>query len=1071
MAGLASCSDGARHELAIESKNTLDIGPDKQPAVTRVLPRGVYLVEVRELEIDVRVTVLAPGVRAELEDKVPRHGSIFKVVSLPERGELCVELRSADHRTKLGRAELSIARWQETSAGPPSRLQQGFTAFGEAGEQTALATPDSWARAADKLHEAMADFEAAGDDSTAGQAAYALAWVQYASRDQYTAAVLAAEIATKAFEAVDDETGVHGAATVRAAAEIELAAGMNAGTQRAEQHSMYESADRRLKDAAAFFSAHGRPVQAEYAVNMRAVRALGVGDDTAGESLLKQAVQMARDNHDVGEQAKSLANLATLHNMRGYIAQAAQEYEALMPIFDRDAKPYIYGVLLGNYGFCLIALGDFDRALQMQLQALEIYTKVGDQDERATALSALGNLYLRMGDAERALETLRSAIVAQEKYSDARGLASTLRVAGNAASLLGQHDSALAYLRRSAEIDADAQNIARTNVLIAGELRESGDLRAAETALEKPLASTNELVQAAAFEERARLRGANHDAAAAIRDLRAADLRYEKLGLEFNRIDTNASLAQQLLVVRDVEGAGMAADTAVAIASRIRTRSANPEWRARFVSARYSPFEARIAVDLASGAEGDPRASWRAFRTADQIRARSLADELAFDASGGARSNVDETALRARLTSQQLRLEASIQRQDTEDADLAEMRRAVEETRAQLDNNRLKNGGVAANQVSLPASLRQVQQKLPPDTVVLAYFVGDTSSHAWLLTKSGIRHESLPGKDSLQEAVDQSIAEQRDRSRDDRRTRQLGSVLLGHLLDGVGENRMLLIADGPLNSVPFAALPLPGSERNLLIDRFVLGYAPSLALAMQTPVRPRARPTMVAVVSDPVYAPDDRRLHLAATDATGNYRGPLPPSPNNLTRLPYSELEANAVTRAFGAADTIRLSGFDATTNRVLGLPFDDLAILHFATHAQARKDSPEQSALYLSEYSVDGALLPQSRLTTGDLARAGVHAEVVVLSGCATGDGGELRGEGVLGLTYGFLANGSRSVVAALWPIEDSSTARFMNEFYRAYRNTGRTAEALRTAQLRTRATTSPAIWSSFVVRANEFP
>ena len=61
--------------------------------------------------------------------------------------------------------------------------------------------------------------------------------------------------------------------------------------------------------------------------------------------------------------------------------------------------------------------------------------------------------------------------------------------------------------------------------------------------------------------------------------------------------------------------------------------------------------------------------------------------------------------------------------------------------------------------------------------------------------------------------------------------------------------------------------------------------------------------------------------------------------------------------------------------------------------------------------------------------------------------------------------------MVAALWPIEDASTARFMNEFYLAYRLSGRTADALRTAQLRTRGSAKAAVWSSFVVRANEFP
>jgi CHAT domain-containing protein len=154
-----------------------------------------------------------------------------------------------------------------------------------------------------------------------------------------------------------------------------------------------------------------------------------------------------------------------------------------------------------------------------------------------------------------------------------------------------------------------------------------------------------------------------------------------------------------------------------------------------------------------------------------------------------------------------------------------------------------------------------------------------------------------------------------------------------------------------------------------------------------------------------------------------------------------------------------------------LQLPSRDLAVLHFATHALARQDSPEQSALYLSEYAPDGTLLPTSRLTANDIARSGLRADVVVLSGCATGDGTALRGEGVLGLTYGFLANGSQSVVATLWPIEDASTARFMTEFYRAYRATGRAADALRTAQMLTRGSATAAVWSSFVVRANEFP
>jgi CHAT domain-containing protein len=279
-----------------------------------------------------------------------------------------------------------------------------------------------------------------------------------------------------------------------------------------------------------------------------------------------------------------------------------------------------------------------------------------------------------------------------------------------------------------------------------------------------------------------------------------------------------------------------------------------------------------------------------------------------------------------------------------------------------------------------------------------------------------------------------------------------------------------VLPDGPLNGLPFAALPMPhGHAREMLVDRYVITAAPSLALALR-PSAPRSGEHLrVAVISDPVYTPDDRRLGSAASES-GTFRG-SEPNPERFARLPYSATEARAVVRAFAGMDVIELAGFNATARRVIELPSEDLGVLHFATHAVTRRDAPEQSALFLSEYAADGTLLTKDRLTADDIGRSGLRADVVVLSGCATGDGRELRGEGVLGLTYRFLANGSNTVVASLWPVEDALTARFMEEFYMAYRATGSTADALRTAQLRTRGTAAAAVWSSFVVRANGLP
>ena len=110
----------------------------------------------------------------------------------------------------------------------------------------------------------------------------------------------------------------------------------------------------------------------------------------------------------------------------------------------------------------------------------------------------------------------------------------------------------------------------------------------------------------------------------------------------------------------------------------------------------------------------------------------------------------------------------------------------------------------------------------------------------------------------------------------------------------------------------------PNQYGPLLLERFVVGYAPSLTLALHAPRAPDASHTRVAVISDPVYARDDSRLRLAAAADDSAFRGEDRVPSRRFTRLPYSALEARAVTRALGADRTLEISGFDATPARVL---------------------------------------------------------------------------------------------------------------------------------------------------------
>ncbi len=1065
---LVACGGVFETEPLVEYSTEIGIQGDKPQIVTRQLRAGTYLLEIRERDIDLRAQVETGAQRTDLADAYLRHGLHRLVVTLDAPQTLRVTLSSIDQRSWRGNAAVRILRWPKGSpGGSPDERLLGFTALGKANEFVASRDRASWRSAIAPLEKAADHFRTARDLRSLAEAEYQRGYVEFNLLLDFVSARRSAEAAVTHFLAVDDELGATRAGMLLSLAEVNLADDLTGG----EQLAHFEIIVERLRKAQRYFDAHELPSDSFLALNLQAIPDIILGNYDTQSRLYEEVRERAAARGDKFYEASATQNLAFIAGRNGEMPRAAAMFRTALALIDRDRNPDLYATITSNLGHCLITLGEFDRALLLQTEALEVFSARGDDGQTARTLTSLGSIQFRTGNLERAFESLRGALPLYERAGDPLGMSSALRLTGNVAAELGQHDLALDYLRKAERVTPNSQVSERTRVLIAGELRVLGDLRAADRLLTEVLRTKNEQTRADALAERARLRQRQRRPVEALADLREADSIYERLQLDFNRIDSSSALALALLEHGDTRAAAAAADTAVSIESRIRVKSANPEMRARFLSASYAPYEARIEVDFAAAAPGDADAAWRAFRTAETIRARSLVDRLSHSGTAVDLGRDPETErLREKLTALQLELEKRSRTAALPDAQALELRRKIDETRARLDARFISGHGVEVKGgLFIDPSRKVVQAALPEDTAVLAYFVGDARSHAWLLTRDEFRHEVLPGRRALQGLVHSFVERQRTNARP--ASDALSAPLLGKLLDGVSAERLLILPDGPLNGLPFAALPLPHSRTHeLLVDRYVPIAAPSLALALR-PAAPRGPGAMrVAVISDPVYTPDDRRLTIAATQVA-TFRGPES-SAGGLARLPYSAIEARAVVRAFeGSTDVIELAGFNATARRVIELPSRDLGVLHFATHAVTRRDAPEQSALFLSEFAADGSPLAADRLTADDIARSGLRADIVVLSGCATGDGRELRGEGVLGLTYGFLANGSHTVIASLWPVEDALTARFMEEFYAAYRESGNAAGALRAAQLRTRGTAAAAVWSSFVVRANGLP
>jgi CHAT domain-containing protein len=240
-----------------------------------------------------------------------------------------------------------------------------------------------------------------------------------------------------------------------------------------------------------------------------------------------------------------------------------------------------------------------------------------------------------------------------------------------------------------------------------------------------------------------------------------------------------------------------------------------------------------------------------------------------------------------------------------------------------------------------------------------------------------------------------------------------------------GSAHLLVIPDGPLHLVPFAALVERDGPRPIfLVERRRVSRAMSLTLmaaasAQAPPVEPRA----VVAFGDP----------LAPGEGAG------------APRLPHARTEVRELARLFGAGTRVFV-GSEATEARARALA-PEAGYLHFAGHAQADDRFPHDT--YLALASSPGPDGPDGRLQAREICgQLRLKSALVVLSGCETAAGPELGGAGLLGLTYAFRLAGARTVVASLWPVSDRSTATLMRAFYSRLRSGLGPEEALRGAQ-----------------------
>lgn len=1078
---LVACGRTSRQAEVVLAEARYDIAAGRPAIVEQALTPGAYSISIREDGIDLATQVTAAGDSVRVEDPIERHGRQMAYLVLPNKAVVKIELSSTDHRSKTGHAFLEVVRWVRARADSPSMSELGDRSFSQALEEQTR-EKDQWSKRADKsLNDAIRYYSDAADDLAAEAALYTRGRYAYLLAGDWPAAESYASAARAIAKKRHDPIARARADVLSASAQIEQAGELTGDQARRKHRALLASAEKLLAASEQDFAAASLPIDQIAALTFRGVSLWSARNADEARAAFVSAADLARTNKDAFSEVRALGNLAWLDFERADVHAAAAEYERLLEIIERDRQPDLYASHVANYGLCLVSLGEFDRALQLHNEALEMFARLHDDNGRAKQLLAIGGLLLRSGDPERALDTLQASLALLEQQKDQFAVESVLRLAGNAAAHIGDSSLALSYHSGLLKRTLDRRTALLTKILVAGDLRSLGRLDGADEVLAEVTGQTDAAILGPALIERGLLREAQRRYPAAASDFAKADALYADLDLAYPRIETNTGLSRVELALGNTERAIDAADMAISIVSSIRMRAANPELRARFVASEYSPYETKIAalLDQANKAGGnDQPRILQALFTAEDIRARSLR-EMWSQSAERRNENADADQLRDNLTIQQLRLENRLQRYPRDDPRALELRRSIEELRAKIDGNAIQVRGRESS-TSLERTFgkrgSELQRKIPNDTTILYFFVGDKESTAWIISRESLAYRSLPNRLALTTFVDDWVESLRQRPGSSivpstsRHT--LASLQeLERLVDGLGKPKLVIAADGPLNALPFASLGLKnGNETAAWIDRFEIGFVPSLSFATQSHDNSKNRQTRVAIVADPVYAKDDLRLTgLTSEHEKNRVASRSADLTSQFVRLPFSSIEAASVAAEFKPADLVTLTGFAANAENVAKLPSRDLRVLHFATHALTRADSPGMSALYLSAFRPNGLPTDRSSLSADDIYRLGLRADLVVLSACSTNQGRNVRGEGVLGLTHSFLANGSGAVVATLWPVDDAQTSLFMREFYRTYRSGASPPAALRAAQQSARQSSSArrdALWASFVVR-----
>ena len=750
----------------------------------------------------------------------------------------------------------------------------------------------------------------------------------------------------------------------------------------------------------------------------------------------EQVVAFRRQTEDRFQLALAMHNLATRYWLVGESLRALPLFEEVLKI--RNELKDEFGLALTYQGLANVhsALGEYAEALQGYRHSLQLWEKLGQKQGMADLRNSIGLVHVLLGDTARAEAELKASVAQWREIKNATGEAYALNNLALNAMSQGQYKKVLEInatilpvFEKTNNVGAQAYAIHNSGNAHAGLKDYSQAIALFERSRQLKLSLPDPYGAAYSIHAQAEAEWAmGHPAKARALFNEALEIRRgiaDRAGI----IATLAGSARLERAAHNLVTARERMAEAIPLIESLRQKLVSEDLRASYFATQKDYYDFYVELLFESH---EPAL---ALEVAEQARGRRLLDR--FNETLQDLNQSLDPALQSEQKQLQRRINALAARlhQGGERSNLQSQFESLLRQERDLRENIRRSNPLYSNLVT-PAPIRVagMQALLAPGELLLHYFQGRDKSYVWALEPKGLSAYPLAS------------------------SQQTAEVLLGPVGKHLKRARRLIVStDGLAESLPFAALSWEGAP---LIARMELASLPSLsalALHRARSQSPSVSAKQVLLVADPVYGVPDPRLPPNVQPDSGAF-----------TRLRFSRDEAERISTLLPSAQRTLLMDFEASRENFLRQPLRSFGLIHLAAHTELNGQNPELSGIVLSRLDPQGkprdAFLRLSEIYSLDL-----QARLVVLSACRSAIGPRLRGEGLLGLTRGFLYAGAATVLATLSDVDDRATSLLLARFYH-----GLLVEklappaALRAAQnelRRNKAFADPRYWAPFAL------